>query len=111
MEPCVACARIGDNLVTISHRYHVDAVAVASIFFAARANTIASDSRDIETELPFGTPVRLGVVYEGSAEESFQIFERFSRNRNVLSALNPDMNADSSIEDKLVCLPVDVQPL
>lgn len=107
----MACARIGDNLVTISQRYHVDAVAVASIFFATRANTMASESRQIETELSFGTPVRLGLVYEGSAGESFQIFEQFSRSRDVLLTLNPNMNADSSIEDKLICLPVDVQRL
>lgn len=110
MEPCVACSRIGDNLVTISHRYKADPVAVASIFFAARANTMVSESRDTETELPFGTPVRLGIVFEGSAGESLEVFEQFSRNRALLSVLNPFMNVGSSIEDQLVCLPVDLSP-
>jgi hypothetical protein len=110
MEPCVACASLGDNLVTISRRYSVDPVAVASIFFSARANTLVSDSRGIETELPFGTPVRLGLVYEGSAGESLQVSKRFSKaDMNAVSALNHNLNASTSIEGKLVCLPVDLQ--
>jgi hypothetical protein len=113
LEPCVACASVGDNLVTISRRFSVDPVAVASIFFSARANTLASEGRDIETELPFGTPVRLGLVYEGSAGESLAISERFSLGKGpALSALNPNIkNATASIEGKLVCLPVDLQRL
>jgi hypothetical protein len=110
MEPCVACASLGDNLVTISRRYSVDPVAVASIFFSTRANTLVSDGRGIETELPFGTPVRLGVVYEGSAGESLQVSKQFSKaNMNALSALNHNLNSNASIEGKLVCLPVDLQ--
>ena len=99
--------------MTISRRYSVDPVAVASIFFSARANTLASESRDIGTELPFGTPVRLGLVYEGSAGESLQVSERFSLGKGpALSALNPNIkNATASIEGKLVCLPVDLQRL
>jgi hypothetical protein len=109
MEPCVACASIGDNLVTISRRYSVDPVAVASIFFAARADITVSDSSDVDTELPFGTPVRLGLVYEGSAGESLLVSERFSlSNRAAIEALNPNRNTDASIEGELVCLPVDV---
>jgi hypothetical protein len=108
MEPCVACARIGDNLFTISDRYKLDPVAVASIFFATRANTMVSESRDIETELPFGTPVRLGVVYEGSVGESLEALQQFSLSRAAIMVLNPFMNANSSIEDKYVCLPVDL---
>ncbi len=108
----MACASIGDNLATISRRYSVDPVAVASIFFSARAYTLASESSDISTELPFGTPVRLGLVYEGSAGESLQVSERFSSgNRAAFLALNPNMNANASIEGKLVCLPVDLQHL
>ena len=105
----MACASIGDNLVTISRRYSVDPVAVASIFFAARADITVSDSSDVDTELPFGTPVRLGLVYEGSAGESLLVSERFSlSNRAAIEALNPNRNTDASIEGELVCLPVDV---
>ncbi len=111
IEPCVACASIGDNLATLARRYSVDPVAIASIFFAARANTFAGETNRIDTDLPFGAPVRLGLVYEGSAGESLQVFQRLSlSNSAAISTLNPNMDAKSSIEGKLVCLPVDVQP-
>jgi len=112
LEPCVACASVGDNLATMARRYSVDPVAVASIFFSARANTFASETNNIETDVPFGAPVRMGLVYEGSAGESLKDFQRLSlSNSAALSTLNPNLDANSSIEGKLVCLPVDVQSL
>jgi hypothetical protein len=111
-EPCVACAGIGDNLVTIARRYSVDPVSVASIYFSTQVNMFASEDQPIDTNLPFGTPVRLGLVYEGSAGESLQVSERFSPgNTAALLALNPNVNLNASIEGKLVCIPVDVNPV
>ena len=55
---------------------------------------------------------RMGLVYEGSAGESLKDFQRLSlSNSAALSTLNPNLDANSSIEGKLVCLPVDVQSL
>jgi hypothetical protein len=54
IDPCVACASIGDNLATMARRYSVDPVAIASIFFAARPTRLPA--KQIALKLIFRLP-------------------------------------------------------